>query len=471
MEQREFRMSAARFLDHVKEGCGAGRRYCFLLGAGASVNSRIKSSKELMREWRQYLLNREKKEPGYIRECARDSGIAEERYLPLFAQGYQVRGEDFFTFYDLRFAGRQAQAYTYLQKLMEKAEPSFGYYALAVLLENTENKLVVTPNFDSLTEDSLFLYHAQRPLVVGHESLASFIHGPESIGHPVVAKIHRDLYFHALNREDGQREMDERWEAELRAAFAQYTPIVIGYAGGDSRLMRLLGEEQIGTVYWCTRHEREREHIETLLRGKPNGYLVRIQGFDEILFELVGRLMEGTDYDPPGKRMRAFVKQRSDSYEQQYQKLSKAVADAALAGEEAAGAIPDSALHTLQNMAAPEAGAESEGDRARRLWIEAMLAFNSSKPKAALKKIGEAVRLEPDNARYRMYRAVVYDKLGRHSEAWEDKTAAIALDERNAEYYDSRAKTLDAMGEAQKAADDRETAKRLRKEEKRRKKL
>ena len=63
---------------------------------------------------------------------------------------------------------------------MDDARPSFGYYALAVLLVDFENKLVVTTNFDSLVEETLSLTHARRLLVVGHESLAPFLGSTEN---------------------------------------------------------------------------------------------------------------------------------------------------------------------------------------------------------------------------------------------------------------------------------------------------
>ncbi len=168
----KIQMSTRRFVEHVKEDYDAKKRYCFILGSGASYTSGIPTGLQLMPKWREYLM---KQPSGYIEECARECGIPQYKWDRLFQRDYQLQSEDYFTLFDLRYAGIPSKAYYDLQKMMEKAEPSIGYYMLAVLMHNTDNKLVITTNFDSLVEDVLHLYHAKNPLVIGHESLASLL--------------------------------------------------------------------------------------------------------------------------------------------------------------------------------------------------------------------------------------------------------------------------------------------------------
>ena len=47
-----------RFIDHVYDGYHAGERYCFMLGAGSSRSSGIRTGEELMWEWHTFLLER-----------------------------------------------------------------------------------------------------------------------------------------------------------------------------------------------------------------------------------------------------------------------------------------------------------------------------------------------------------------------------------------------------------------------------
>ena len=41
-------------------------------------------------------------------------------YLPLFQDGYRLKNDDYFTLFDLRFAGMPNVAYAYLEKEMQK---------------------------------------------------------------------------------------------------------------------------------------------------------------------------------------------------------------------------------------------------------------------------------------------------------------------------------------------------------------
>lgn len=204
--ERSLMMSSTRFVNVVKEGYDANLRYCFILGAGASFTSGIPLAKHLMEEWRTYLL-------GYSAKVRQEIAAAvgfdyDQKVAPLFEDDYVPKSDDYFTLYDLRFANMHAQSYAYLQGLMDKAKPSFGYYALALLLEDTHNKLVITTNFDSRAEETLSLTHAMRPLVVGHESLAPFLGSTENRNRATIVKVHRDLLMHPKNSEGEVRGMD-----------------------------------------------------------------------------------------------------------------------------------------------------------------------------------------------------------------------------------------------------------------------
>ena len=91
------------------------------------------------------------------------------------------------------FARTIRTAPLFLERTLERAQPSLGYYPLAALLANTRNNLVITTNFDSLVEDALFIYTDKRPIVISHELLAQYINFNTS--RPIIAKLHRGLFF------------------------------------------------------------------------------------------------------------------------------------------------------------------------------------------------------------------------------------------------------------------------------------
>lgn len=108
-------------------------------------------------------------------------------------------GSHYSKIYGQRFKLNLTQGFIRLQNEMEKACPSPGYYYLAEILKNTQNKLVITTNFDSLIEDSLFIYEDKKALVITHESLAPFINALSN--RPTVIKLHRDLLLQPKSNE------------------------------------------------------------------------------------------------------------------------------------------------------------------------------------------------------------------------------------------------------------------------------
>lgn len=73
---------------------------------------------------------------------------------------------------------------------------------------------MITTNFDSLIEDDLFIYTDKHLQVVSHESLAPYISG--EFKRPIVAKIHRSLYFDPLNRKQDMDVLAKNWEGVLK---------------------------------------------------------------------------------------------------------------------------------------------------------------------------------------------------------------------------------------------------------------
>jgi len=93
------------------------------------------------------------------------------------------------------------------------------------------NKLNPATNFDSLTEDALFIYTQRKPLVIGHEVLANFI---KPFGdRPIIVKIHRDFLLSPKSKLSETKEIETDFKKNLASVFKYYTPLVIGYGGND----------------------------------------------------------------------------------------------------------------------------------------------------------------------------------------------------------------------------------------------
>lgn len=484
-------MLEQRFLDHVYEGYQAGQRYCFILGAGASRTSGIRTGEELMREWRKFLIQKGKE---YTADCARELGIEPERYEYLLDESKPLRNDDYFTLFDLRYAGNANAAYAFLEKEMEKKFPSYGYFPLAMLLAHTENRLVITTNFDSLVEDALYTYTSMHPLSVGHESLAPYMENDTR--RPVIAKVHRDLLLQPMNREEEMQRLAQEWEQPLRNALQKYIPVVIGYAGGDHTLMSLLQTLHLRGLYWCHVGEMKENAIRDLV-AKQNGYLVKILGFDEVMFQLGQKFEEITQVKDGEQYVREQADVRCRRYQESLDAIRKKyearkpenaqiqVPEEKQSEEELTGIVQAIEAHDARQegdtenpgrdyaVGAKIAALTGENARAYQLYSQAIdlapntadyydrrstVLYKMKRYEEALADESKAIELDPDRAKYYHGRAVILHDMKRYGEALKDRDRAIDLEPENARYWDQRAVTLHAMERYEEALKDRTKA-------------
>lgn len=246
------------------------KRFCFILGAGASKSSGIPTGEELARMWLNQI--REDVSRDNYRKWINDQSINEND-----------PGRFYHQIFSKRFIGDSEYGNDELKKLMGGAKASLGYVYLAEILDGGKHNIVITTNFDSLTEDTYLFHTSKKALVIGHEDLANHIDPrPQQ---PEVIKVHHDLYLEPRNTKEGTEKISKGLEDGLREIFKIYVPIVIGYGGNDGGFMTTLRKvlKKSTGLYWCHRSvERPRDEINELVENK-NGALVQIEGFDELL--------------------------------------------------------------------------------------------------------------------------------------------------------------------------------------------
>lgn len=252
----------------------ADRRFCFILGAGASRNSNIPTGFELARRWFEEIKERMSFHGFnlWVRENEIDENNLGSKY-----------GEIYLT----RFENDKQSAFDFLYEAMRDASPSIGYAILAQILANTKNNVVITTNFDSLVEGSLYYYSSKKPLVCGHESLSNYAR--PSSDRPLIIKVHRDLFYNPFSEPNQINVISDSWRRPLRRVLDQYIPIVIGYAGNDGSLMNYLTEAELpDKFFWCYRRDSEPDKkVKELLSLHEDACLVEIDGFDEVMYELM----------------------------------------------------------------------------------------------------------------------------------------------------------------------------------------
>lgn len=450
-------------IEQIQESNRNGERFCFILGSGASVESGIPSGTTLEMTWMNCIMGVEADgdtQPKSLPDLEKTARAleAENRLSHTFDQikaawekarkeGKPIPSEYYFDIYKLRFYPNKRNGYRYMERLMEPCEPSVGYHTLALMLtENNQNNLVITTNFDSLVEDALFLYTMKKPLVVNHESLAGYIES--DIQRPIVAKVHRGLMYEPFNSPDTTDKLQKEWRETLGYALNTYTPIVIGYGGGDHSLMDYLKEEQTVLrhgIYWCYRKAGElpEEDVLKFLEEK-DGYLVEIGGFDDLMLRIGKALFPNTTGPgAAGTILQNQCNKRIQRYSDQWKKLEE---------------NPD-AQDIVQSVNVEEKKAEEKREQENRLTVwdyrnRGRRARGEGDYHKAVESYNGAIELDGNYAYDYFWRAEAYYELGEHQKAVEDYTKAIELSPRYATAYNNRGFAYHDLGEYSKAIED-----------------
>src|SRR5882757_9786394 len=111
-------ISLKEFLHYFTDQPRDDKKFCFVLGAGASKSSGIPTGGELAKEWFEQM-----------------PGIYPLAELNKWIEDKKINAGDLATsycdIYDKRFSIRKEDGYAYLEKIMEGKNPSVGYSFLA----------------------------------------------------------------------------------------------------------------------------------------------------------------------------------------------------------------------------------------------------------------------------------------------------------------------------------------------------
>ncbi len=285
--------------------------YCFILGAGASKQSKIPTGQEMVETW---IHDLRKRDPAFsYADISPD--MSEENRYEFYAQVYAYR-----------FRQDYRKGYRFLQRALKNGAPGFGHSVLAHMMAHTKQRLVITTNFDTLVEDALSQYTRAKPLIIEHEALAGFLDtGSER---PTVAKLHRGLLLEPFNDTKETATLHESWRKALNRVFLSRTPLFFGYGGNDGSLMGYLEEiEPLRCLYWFYyRPDRPGARIRALV-DRHNGCLVPIDGFNEAMFQFC--LPCGYHYDGIHAAIVAKNEERLKAFETEWKKLSNSLVSTA----------------------------------------------------------------------------------------------------------------------------------------------
>jgi Tfp pilus assembly protein PilF len=343
--------------------------FCFILGAGASKPSKIRTGGELALQ--------------FVKDLHVDKNFENEPFKKwaianrLGIENFQIDSvaEFYPQLYQHAYGEHLDRGYAFLEKEMEGREPSYGYSVLAWILANTPHKVVITPNFDNLVVDALSIYSATFPRVVGHDSLAGFVQA--AVRRPLIAKVHGDLGFTPRNTPNEIARLSKEWKRALERVLKSFTPIVIGYGGNDGSLMTSLEGLPKGvpdSIYWCQREgDGVSDRVKALLERKK-GRLVVIPGFDELMLKLQDHMLKEWKMPDLLQEMKRRQRQREEFYDKQRREIGARLvaphgAKRAPPGELAAGRTPKRENSSLAG-AAVRVLAPKQGEKPWWQWYQ-----------------------------------------------------------------------------------------------------
>jgi hypothetical protein len=283
-----------------------GPRMAWLLGAGASVMSRLPSAGDLIRQFRHSVYCTEN---GLAVEQVDElDERVQQRILAWFAARTDLPRpgdpDEYSALFELAYddPGDRAE---FIRRLVAEARPNYGHCVMAVLMAVDRLRVVFTTNFDDLPEQaarSLLdspLVSPRRPLVaadLGDPGAAALALSRESW--PLVAKLHGDFLSDTLKNTSAELQaQDERMRQALLDTCRRFGLVVAGYSGRDSSVMQVLFEAP-GTpgafpagLVWCHRPGEPPfpDVITFLQHARDAGVRVETVGVDNFI-ELLSAL-------------------------------------------------------------------------------------------------------------------------------------------------------------------------------------
>ncbi|WP_240754095.1 tetratricopeptide repeat protein [Porphyromonas gingivalis] len=303
-------------------------KFCFLIGAGASISSGIPSGAKLAWDWLQQIKE----------DCDGEDFEDWKIEIKMPDQHIEERvGEFYPEIYEKRFGHAPETGYDYIRGLMEGREPSLGYLILANIMVREKHNVVITTNFDNLLEDAIRTYTKEKPFIAGHEALADYV--PKRSDRPIILKLHRDLFLQPFSDQLNTDILQAAWESILGKFLSDYHLIVLGYGGNDGSLMNyLLKLKNRKPIYWCVRNtdKATSKSLWNTLSPKAkrllknDGYLVPIDDFDRFMYDCYAALgykfLEGIEKIEKPKSIHEILKPnyaRIESIQTQLRQLSQ----------------------------------------------------------------------------------------------------------------------------------------------------
>jgi Flp pilus assembly protein TadD/NAD-dependent SIR2 family protein deacetylase len=379
-------------------------RFCFFLGAGASIESGIPLAGKMVAEFRQRIIED---------QCPDDCTSPQQQQVWLERQPWYIEAVKRGTIYSALFEmheekerGRQR----YIEQMIEGKKPSFGYVVLAQLMASNYINTVLTTNFDDLIYTGCSTFTDIRPVVYAYGTMVSDLRITNV--RPKILKLHGDyLYSKLKNSEKELAEQDPNMSRYVSLLLNEYGLVVIGYSGCDNSVMEMLRKfPPENDIYWCGHANSPiPENVRSLLVA-TGGFYVEIESFDRMMNEIRSVIK----FDVP--KMLGSLEARQDQIIEQLKSFPQRTLDGLVA-----------LLREIADFRRTEAAERKQKEQKEEAflhYVKALEELEESDFSNAEAEFRASLALNQEDINARLALASVLCQEGKYKESEEELTAA-----------------------------------------------
>jgi SIR2-like domain len=275
----------------------------WLLGAGASRASGIKTAGDMIWDFKSRLYRSDRKIP-----ASAVSDLGDSQIRQLLQNFFDVSGafpslnseEEYACYFEATYPAAQDRR-RYIDDMMRGAKPGYGHMALAHLLKLDLARIIWTTNFDRVIEDAV-----GTVMGTGSQITVGDLGEPQRVRTafsqqrwPIYGKLHGDFQSENLkNTADKLAKQDAGMRDILIDACRNQGLIVAGYSGRDASVIEALqgaindGSGFPNGLFWVVRgqdniYEGVSRLIEAAKTAGVDAAFVQAESFDEFLSDIV----------------------------------------------------------------------------------------------------------------------------------------------------------------------------------------
>lgn len=293
------------FLRSLKQNINSP--HSILLGAGASIESGIKSAGDCIWDWKKEIFL--SKNPGAIGQYAGANIKSDTIRRPiqnwLNAQNcYPAENSnEEYSFYAEKAYRIPDDRRKYFQSIISDHEPSIGYHLISMLAQEDIIKSVWTTNFDGMMVKCAHQYSSLVPIEITADT-SDRLYRNRASQELMCIELHGDYKYGSLK--NTSNELDSQEESFVQALLHELTNqdlIVLGYSGRDRSLMKVLetvySNPGAGKLFWCGYGSSVSDEVVHLIDvANESGrcaYYIATEGFDGTMYTIARHCMSEND--------------------------------------------------------------------------------------------------------------------------------------------------------------------------------